>query len=213
MSICAGRLAALAMAAFVWTSGHAAQAERPSPTLDRLLEAFRGMEGLEATFREEKRIALLAEPLVSEGTLHYARGKLARHTLSPRRQSVLLEGERLRFFDGDREEVVDLGANAALRTFVTSFLRLLAGDRAALERAFDLRFDHEGARWRVVLEPKTDAVRRMVRRIELEGTELILAKMRVVEASGDEARTTFSEVKPNRVYRDEELRRLFRVAR
>src|SRR5689334_3239312 len=36
-----------------------------------LLRAFSGMPGLEARFREEKRIALLARPLTSEGRLFF----------------------------------------------------------------------------------------------------------------------------------------------
>lgn len=217
MPIFVGKLVALLLAivAIVAIAPSARAEDTNAPiTLDALLEAYRTMGGLEAKFREEKHIALLAEPLVSEGTLHYASpSKLARHTLTPTRQSVLLEGEELRFFDGTREEVVDLGANAGLRTFVTSFLRLLAGDRAALDRAFRIRFAAKGRGWTIALEPREGSVKRIVQRIELEGEELVLSRMRLVEASGDEARTTFSDVKPGRVYRDDELRRIFRGPR
>src|SRR4051812_34136298 len=88
--------------------------DKPAPAaatgLDALMARFRAIPGLSARFREEKRIALLARPLVSEGTIHYAPpGRLARHQLTPTISSVLLEGATLRFGDGTTEERVDLG--------------------------------------------------------------------------------------------------------
>ena len=58
----------------------------------RLLRAFAEMSGFEAKFREEKTIALLAAPLVNEGTVHFDRsGLFARHVIKPERSSLLIE--------------------------------------------------------------------------------------------------------------------------
>ena len=62
-----------------------------TPALEQLLARFAAMSGLSARFREEKRMALLAAPLVSEGTLYFApKGRLARHITAPAPATVLL---------------------------------------------------------------------------------------------------------------------------
>ena len=53
-------------------TGPASIAGTGEPTVETLLAEFSHMPGLEARFREEKRIALLVLPLVSEGTIHFA---------------------------------------------------------------------------------------------------------------------------------------------
>ena len=69
-------------------------------TLDQLLARFAGMSGLSARFREEKRMALLAAPLVNEGTLYFApKGRLARHITTPAPATVLIDEGSLRYAD------------------------------------------------------------------------------------------------------------------
>ena len=81
----------------------AAGSARAEVTITRaeLLERFRKVPGLYARFREEKRIALLVDPLVSEGTLHFVPPeRLAKHVLQPAKSSVLIDGGVLRFRRG-----------------------------------------------------------------------------------------------------------------
>src|SRR5262249_46783431 len=156
---------------------------------------FRAIPGLSARYREEKRIALLAKPLVSEGTIHYAPpGRLARHQLTPTISTVLLERDTLRFGDGTTEERVDLGASPVVRAFVDSFLQLLAGDRASLEKAFAIELRPSGERWEIVLRPKLPAIAKVIKEMAFSGEGVVVARMRVLEATGDEAITTFSDV-------------------
>jgi hypothetical protein len=126
-------------------SGNSAPADAGPVTIDSLLARFHGIVGLSARFHEEKRIAMLAQPLVSEGTVHYAPpGKIARHTLTPSVSSVVLDGTTLRFGDATSERSIDTGTSPVVRAFVDSFLAVLAGDRAALERSFVLDFHAPG---------------------------------------------------------------------
>jgi hypothetical protein len=184
-----------------------------APGLDALMARFRAIPGLSARFREEKRIALLAKPLVSEGTIHYAPpGRLARHQLTPTISSVLLEGNTLRFGDGTSEERVDLGASPVVRAFVDGFLQLLAGDRASLEKAFAIEHRPGGGdRWEIVLRPKLPAIARIIKEMAFAGEGVVVARMRLLEATGDEAITTFSEVDPRRRYTPAEAQQVFRL--
>lgn len=184
-------------------------------TLDALLRRFAAMPGLSARFREEKRVALLAAPLVSEGTIHYAPpGRLARHTTSPSPATVLIDGAQLRFFDGRQTTAIDMNATPVVRQFVDSFLALVAGDGTALARGYAMELAVDPARpeaWTLTLRPRVAAVQRVFRDIVLRGTGVALASMVMRETSGDETSTTFREVDAGHRYSAEEVARVFRI--
>ena len=194
--------------------GASAAGDRSAPlTLDSLMTRFRGITGLSAHYREEKRIALLAEPLVSEGTVHYAPpDRIARHTLTPTSSSVVLDGTTLRFGDGKTERSIDVASSPVVRAFVDSFLAVLAGDRAALERSFKVDFQTPGAqKWELTLTPREASLGGIIRDIRFTGDALVLSQMRIREASGDEGVTTFSEVDTAHAYSPAEAARVFRL--
>lgn len=205
-AIAAGVLAA----SVVWAS--AGRAAPPTP-LEDLLARFRAMPGLEARFHEEKRFAMLDAPLVSEGTLHFSPpGRLARHTTTPVRSTVLIDGDRLAFGDERGQSELDLAQKPVVRLFVDAFVKLLAGDQAALERLFAA--EHTALpddAWTLVLLPKVSPMKGIIERMELRGAGLVLDRMRLLEVGGDETITTFSRVDVERRYTPEEAARLFRL--
>jgi hypothetical protein len=193
-----------------------AEQSQQSPSLSSLLSRFAAMPGLEARFREEKHIELLAAPLVSEGSLLFAPpGMLLRHTQSPAASTVLIRDGELRFTDGRRSGQVDLDANPTVRHFVESFVLLLAGDEAALRRLYDVTMTQDDPNvaesWELLLVPRPQAMRRVLRDVRLRGVGVTLREMRVREVSGDETVTTFTNVNPARRYTESERTRLFRI--
>jgi len=198
-------------------SGAGAEAAGPSLSLDALLARFRAIPGLFARYREEKHVALLAAPLVNEGTVHYAPPRrLARHALTPSPSSVVFDGTTLRFGDGRSEQRVDVGANPVVRAFVDSFLLVLAGDRAALERTFVVDFragdaTHPGERWELSLVPRDPALLAILREVRFAGDGVVVAQMRIREASGDEGITTFHDVDAAHRYSAAEAALVFRI--
>jgi hypothetical protein len=195
----------------------AAPAEEARPaaplTLDDLLGRFARMSGLQAKFREEKRMALLAAPLVNEGVIYFIPGagkpKLARHTTLPAPSVVLIEGSALRMADGTSREEIALDRNPPVRLFVDSFVKIFAGDREALAGMYAMELAAEADKWTLRLKPKVAPIDKLIDRIEITGEGLVIATMRVVEIGGDETLTTFSAVDPQRRYTPEELAALF----
>jgi outer membrane lipoprotein-sorting protein len=188
-------------------------------TFDSLLARFRAIPGLSARYREEKRITLLAEPLVSEGTVHYAPPqRLARHTRSPAPSSIVFDGTTLRFGDAKSEERIDVSSNPVVRAFVESFVSVLAGDRSKLERTFVVGFRagdaaHPGEHWELSLVPRDSSLLGVLREVRFAGDGVVVSQMRIREASGDEAITTFSDVDVAHRYAPDEAARVFRVSR
>jgi len=184
-----------------------------SLSLDALLARFAAMSGLQASFREEKRMALLAAPLVNEGTIYFVpngkRPRLARHTARPARSVVLIDGGALKVADDAGREEIALDKSPAVRLFVDSFVKIFAGDREALAAMYTMALEAEGQRWTLRLKPKVAPLDKLIERVEITGEGVVIATMRVVEVGGDESVTTFTAVDPGRKFTAEELAALF----
>jgi hypothetical protein len=198
----------------------AAAESTPGLSVSGLLGRFAALPGVEARFREEKQIALLDAPLISEGRLSFVGGdtpRLLRRTESPSASTVLIGGDRLTFHDGRRRRELDLNgpSGALLRNFVQSFLYLLAGDEAALRRLYDItltpRSEDAPQGWLMILVPRDEAMRRVLNEVRLSGRGVLLEQMQVLEASGDRTTTVFSDVDTDRRFTPEERARVFRL--
>lgn len=203
------RLALVLPALLVVTAGAAAQ-----DPLDRLLARFDELGGLECRFREERRTALLRVPLVNEGRIHFdPPGRFLRVVERPEAARLLIAGGRLQLTQADQVQTFDIADNATLQAFLDSFRAVLAGDRAALERFYDVTFEAgSGDAWALALVPREANLRRFLRRVELRGDGTVIERMVVEETSGDVSTTTFSAVNAERRYSDAERARLFRIA-
>ncbi len=210
-------LAALSLAALPTLSAVAAAKSPPQQgprSLDALLRDFASMPGLSARFREERRLALLKEPLVSHGALHFAPPNLlVRHVEEPLESTVLLRGDALLISTpaGDRTFRVD--ASTLVRAFVDTFLLLLSGDAPALREIYRIQFEpvESGAtgEWQIRLEPRRAPLSEVVAFFDLRGIDRRVMEMRLRELSGDETLTQFSDVNTDRRFSESEFQRLF----
>jgi len=210
MSTSAPRAAALAV---VLLAGHALAAKPAAPRLDELLAEFKRAPGLFARFREEKHLAMLDAPLVTEGTIHFSPpGRLARRAERPVASTLLIDGDKLQFGDAGGGQSMDLATNPVARLFVDSFVTLLAGDRAGLERIFKATLaSRPGGGWVLTLVPRVAPMDKVIKDMSLRGAGLALREMDVRETSGDWTHTSFTDVDVNRRYTPAELARIFRL--
>lgn len=205
---------ALAMSLACLALPSAASAQ-DAPDLDALLARFAAAPGMEARFREEKRIALLAVPTRSSGRIHFAApDRMIRRTTEPEASVALIEDGQLRMRDASGEvSTLDISSNPVLRGFVDSFRAVLAGNRRDLERFYraELRAGEEDGTWELSLRPRNDALRRFLREIRMVGAGVTIRSMVMTEVSGDVTRTEFFDVNTNRSYSAAERRRIFRL--
>ena len=187
-----------------------------SEPLHAVLREFSSMPGLVAEFREEKHLALLREPLVSQGILYFAPpGRLARkvHTPVP---STLIADERRLWYSGSGEEGwIDLDANPTAAAFVSTFRLLLTGDVAGLEKSFKIQLtqpnsasEQEFSReqsWELLLEPRSENLKRMLRWIRIRGASGSISELRIFDAAGDESVTYFHAVDTEHHFTEREL--------
>jgi hypothetical protein len=187
----------------------------PPITQRELLDSLSRLPGLETKYREHKFFALLAVPLVSEGTLHFAPpGRLVRHQRVPDRATVLVQGSILSFADAEGAETIDLDSQPAARLFVDSFLKLFEGDAQALAQLYATSLaanrDQDPRRWTLTLEPKDPRVAKIFTRIIVTGRETVIERFELHEVGGDRTVTTFSDTRHRR-YDEREISQIFRV--
>lgn len=207
-------LLALALAALA-TLPTAASAQ-DAPALDALLARFAALPGLEAHFVEEKRVALLAVPMRSEGQIYFAHpGRLMRRVERPDPSQALISEGQLTMRAGGRTQQIAISENPVLRGFVDSFRAVLAGDREQLLRFYraelTARPDDGDDAWTLVLHPRSPELRQFLRVITLRGVGVRIESMHMVEDNGDETRTEFRDVRTDRRFSNAEARRIFSI--
>jgi len=196
-----------------------APASRASPTptspasalkLDALMSQFRAITGLEAKFHEEKKMSLLAAPLLSDGAIYFsAPDRFVRETTAPAASTLRVDSHELRFGDASGTQAIPLDGNPVVRLFVDAFVKVLQGDREALERIFAIELKTAGKGWQLILKPKVAPMTQVIDRLELFGSGVAIDKMLLFEVDGDETDTVFSAVNTARKFSPAESARIF----
>jgi hypothetical protein len=181
--------------------------------IDALLAGLAKAPGLYARFREVKHITLLQQPLVSEGSIYFAPpSRFARVTEKPIPSTLIVDGNQLQFGNADGQESMNLGTNPVARLFADAFVMLLSGNRAGLEKIFNMELTPKaGGEWALVLTPRVAPMDKMIKKMELHGRGLNLDELDVHETSGDWTETRFSNVDLKRHYTAAELARIFKL--
>ena len=113
-------------------------------------------------FVERKYLAILTAPLESSGTLVYiAPSRLEKHTLAPRAESLVLDGDQLTIEskEPNQRRTLALQDYPVVWAFVESIRSTLAGDLALLKRFYEIALDGDEGKWRLVLKPSDPKMR------------------------------------------------------
>jgi len=179
-------------------------------TLEALMQRMASTTGVRAEFREEKTLALLETPLVSEGELYFIPpSRMARITTRPGRSSLVIDGQKMSYTDEAGASDVDLAGNRVARTIADNFVVLFAGDLAALRERYQVAFVSEHPRWRIGLTPRAAPLSQFIASVELRGDGPALEQIAILEADGDRTVTRFRNVETDTRFSPEELARLF----
>ena len=166
--------------------------------LDPVFVHFK-LDKMSCKFSEQKHIALLAKPLTSSGVIFYDRDKgISRTTLAPKKQQVVLTKTTISIRSDKHTEEIPLDKTKDLRAFAMIFPSLLRGDRAELEKAFDIGlYGSDADWWALSFAPKADSLKKLVRKVVVVGRKGDVVSLQVVEASGDTTDTQLTDVLKN----------------
>lgn len=151
-----------------------------------------------ATFVEKKYLAILDKPIESSGEMSFtAPDKLMKHTLKPKSELLLLEGDKLTMTQGEKRPLsVNLQENLEVATLVESIRGTLSGDLATLEKNYNLELSGDAEKWQLMLTPiRTDVVK-IIRRIRIGGANAFVKTIEFEQTDGDHFEMTISKVVP-----------------
>ncbi|HET9621049.1 MAG TPA: outer membrane lipoprotein carrier protein LolA [Kofleriaceae bacterium] len=187
-------------------AGPAAHGAALDPVLAKIT-----FDRMQCKFSEEKHVALLAKPLRAAGAIVFDRARgVARITTAPKPSRVVLTAQALTITTGDHTEQIPLDKMRDLRAFALIVPTLFRGERAELERSFELAlYGDARASWALAFVPRADALKKLVRRVVVRGHADALIGLQIVEASGDTTDTQLTEVVTNARVADREIATAF----
>jgi len=126
----------------------------------------------EATFTEQRFVHGMEGPLDASGTLSFsAPDKLTRRTLTPRPESMSVEGNTLTLSRGGRTRTLALDSMPELLGMVEALRGTLNGDAAQIERHFRSKLSGSAAQWALDLAPRDERLAAQVRSVRLSGRQ------------------------------------------
>ena len=164
-----------------------AEGNRASWTLPRLMEALSKAAPATVRFVEERHFKMLSQPLILEGTLRYADGRLEKRTVRPEEELAVIEGGRMRISSAkiSPPRTVSLSDIPALDAFIASLRATLDGDIQGLKRDFWVRFKASAEEWRMTLTPLSDEAREDIDNVVISGHGVQIASIEINERAGD----------------------------
>jgi hypothetical protein len=155
--------------------------------LEELLQGLSHVKSATTAYTEDQYLGLLTRPLHSSGVLVYvAPGRLEKDTLTPTRNSVIIDGDTLTFrAEKGRERAMPLAGHPEIGSFIESLRSTLNGDLASLMRLYRIDFTGMANDWILTLIPSDQKVRKLVRTVRITGTDYDLRSVEITYADGD----------------------------
>jgi len=168
--------------------------------IKKVQETQRKTTTLQADFRQEKTLALLAKPEVSTGTFVYSKPNnvLWSYDAPKRVQMLITSGKMTTYYpDLNKAETLDV---ARFQDRIFKYMGA-TGAIDELSRYFDFTFTNKPseATYLLDLKPKTGAVSKRVQRIKLwiDKKSYLTTRIEYVEGDGDITKYEFSHLRVN----------------
>jgi outer membrane lipoprotein-sorting protein len=140
----------------------------------------------EARFTEERFVSGFDSPLLSSGTLSFqAPDRFARHTLQPRPESMLVEGNTLTLKRGGRSRQMTLDSVPELTALIEAVRGTFNGDAGTLRKHFKTQVEGSAAQWLLTLTPREGRLAAQVRELKILGQGTDLRSVELWLSGGD----------------------------
>ncbi len=156
--------------------------------LAALMALLAAVPAAKDSFTETRHSTMLSAPLVLKGTLAYQRpDRLEKNVLAPYEEKTVIAGGSVTMENRTLQQTrtFSLASSAPVSAFVESMRATLAGDRAALERHYQVQLEGKPEAWTMTLLPREKKLASLVKRIQIAGARERLKRIEVEEASGD----------------------------
>ena len=166
--------------------------------LPELMQLLAQNKAGKASFVEKKYIGIIDKPIVSSGELAFtAPDKLEKHTLKPKPESLILDGDSLTVDQpGKNRLTFSLQEHTEVSAFIESIRGTLAGDRLALEKYYTLELTGSAEEWQLVLTPTQKRMAKIISRILIGGAQSSVKTIYFDQSDGDRSEMVITQAPP-----------------
>lgn len=168
--------------------------------MEMLTQQAASMQCMNCRFTQQKTMAMLAEPTVSEGLMNYnSPDKMRWEYTSPYSFALLVDGEKItKIIDGN-EEVLDAKSGRMYQGIVSIIMSSATGQKLFDKSMFDVAITDDGEFWKAEMKPKKHNMKRMFSMLTFYFAKStnIINKVEMTEASGDVTTIQFYDMKIN----------------
>jgi len=165
-----------------------------------LTEAAASMQTLQCRFVQEKTSAILAEPSVSEGTMHFVSpDRLRWEYLTPFPFALVVNGEHIVKVTDGKTEVLEGNAGRMYQGIVNIVMGSASGQKLFDPTVFDVVLIDDDSFWKAEMTPKRRDMKRMFSQLVFcfDKETHIISRVQLVEASGDVTSIHFENIRIN----------------
>lgn len=168
--------------------------------MEMLTQQAASMRCMNCRFTQQKTMAMLAEPTVSEGLMSYnAPDKMRWEYTSPYSFALLVDGEKITKITDGNEEVLDAKSGRIYQGIVNIIMSSATGQKLFDKSMFDVAITDDGEFWRAEMKPKKHNMKRMFSLLTFYfgKDNNIISKVEMTEAGGDVTTIQFYDMKIN----------------
>jgi outer membrane lipoprotein carrier protein len=174
--------------------------------INQLTQAAASMQSMQCRFVQEKTSAMLAEPSVAQGTMHYAAPDRMRwEYTTPYAFALVVNGERIVKVTDGKAEVLEGNAGRMYQGMVSLIMGSASGKKLFDTTVFDIVLYDDNGFWRADMTPKRRDMKRMFSQLvfRFDRKTNVISRVEFVGSAGDVTSIRFEEIKLNGVIGDE----------
>ena len=165
-----------------------------------LTEAAAAMQTLQCRFVQEKTSSMLAEPSVSEGTMHFASpDKMRWEYTAPYAFALVVNGDRIVKVTDGKAEVLDGKTGRMYQGIVDIIMGSASGKKLFDTSVFDVVMYDDDTFWRAEMTPKRRDMKRMFSQLVFRFDKKTkgISRVEFKDAGGDVTSIRFEDIKLN----------------
>ena len=168
--------------------------------MEMLTQQAASMQCMNCRFTQQKTMAMLAEPTVSEGLMNYnSPDKMRWEYTSPYSFALSVDGEKITKITDGNEEVLDAKSGRMYQGIMSIIMSSATGQKLFDKSMFDVAITDDGEFWKAEMKPKKHNMKRMfsILTFYFAKSNNIINKVEMTEASGDVTTIQFYDMKIN----------------
>ena len=175
-------------------------AQTDEDVMNTLMQTAASMKCMDCRFTQNKTMAMLAEPTVSEGLMSYVSpDKLRWAYTSPYAFTLVVDGDKITKITDGIEEILDAKSGRMYQGIVNIIMSSATGRNLFDKSTFDIVFTDDGNLWKAEMTPKKRDMKRMFAMLTFyfDKKTNVISKVEMTEAGGDMTMIQFYDMKIN----------------